>query len=162
MKHLIIGFVLGGSVVWILFSFLVAPVDTHTHDAEQVMTPDETHDGAMVHAHEQVAVAADANAPTVNVRATADAKDGYNIQIETGNFTFAPERVNEAVVQNEGHAHIYVNNIKIARVYGNWFHISSGVLQAGENTVKVTLNANDHSEWAVGEKSIEASTVIEK
>jgi hypothetical protein len=101
----------------------------------------------MEHAHAELEVDATKPVPTISVEALKDAKDGYNIHITTTNYAWAPEHVNGAAVQGEGHAHIYVNGVKIARVYGEWFNLSESTLQDGENIVEVTLNANDHSEW---------------
>jgi hypothetical protein len=88
-----------------------------------------------------------------------DAMDGYNVQILSRNFTFTPAAINRENVANEGHAHIYVNGVKYARIYGNWFHLPSAALFPGVNAVTVTLNANDHSTWALPEGELIASTV---
>jgi hypothetical protein len=88
-------------------------------------------------------------APTLDFVIVEDEVGGWNLQIQTTNFRFAPENVNGANRDGEGHAHIYVNGEKIARVYGPWFHIGS--LPEERNEVAVTLNANDHSGLAVGD-----------
>ena len=100
--------------------------------------------------------------PEVSIEAFADKMDGYNIHIITPNYIFTPEKVNQEPNQGEGHAHIYVNDVKVARVYSEWFHLSSSKLQEGENKVKVTLNANDHSEWTINDNHIEDEIVIIK
>lgn len=87
--------------------------------------------------------------PEVAITSIKDAMDGYNIQLATKNFTFTPELINTEPVANQGHAHIYVNGTKISRLYGPWFNLSDKHLEEGINTIEVTLNANDHSEWAV-------------
>lgn len=97
--------------------------------------------------------------PSVTHLVFPDAMDGFNIQILTENFTFTPSAINGEVMQNEGHAHLYVNGEKIQRVYGNWVHLPSSLLVSGANAVTITLNANDHSEWAVNGAAL-ASTVI--
>lgn len=88
-----------------------------------------------------------------------DAMDGYNVQVLSRNFTFTPASINRENVANEGHAHIYVNGVKIARVYGNWYHLPASYLKPGVNAVTVTLNANDHSTWATPDGGLIASTV---
>lgn len=100
--------------------------------------PDNTH------SHKHKMIEANAPYPTLNVKLMKDAKDGYNLIIQTTNFKFAPEKVNEANNGNEGHAHIYINNVKY-RQYSPYFHLSNNLLEKGENEIKVTLNANDHS-----------------
>lgn len=62
---------------------------------------------------------------------------------------FTPAAINRAPQDNEGHAHIYVNGVKFARVYSSWFYLPADALTPGENDVSVTLNANDHGEWTV-------------
>ena len=88
------------------------------------------------------AVDTDATVPTVHFVLTKDALDGWNLHITTTNFTFTPEKENQAPVANEGHAHLYINGV-LTVVYSPWFHIDS--LPAGTDTVTVSLNANDHS-----------------
>jgi len=41
---------------------------------------------------------------------------------------------------------VYIDGIKIARVYGSWHHISS--IEPGVHEIQVTLNANSHEEYA--------------
>ena len=114
--------------------------------------PDNTH------SHKHKMIEANAPYPTLNVKLMKDAKDGYNFIIQTTNFKFAPEKVNEANNGNEGHAHIYINNVKY-RQYSLYFHLSKNLLQKGENEIKVTLNANDHSHLMV--KGIPLSIEVE-
>ena len=48
---------------------------------------------------------------------------------------------------------------KLARLYSPWMHIGS--LPAGETTVSVSLNANDHSPLSVGDTPLSADVVIQ-
>lgn len=96
--------------------------------------------------------------PEVKLSVEKDPKAGWNVHVETKNFKFAPEKASAEHVFGEGHAHIYVDDMKIARLYGNWFHIAE--MKPGKHVVKVTLNANDHSEYVVGERHIEASQEV--
>ena len=100
------------------------------------------------HSHKHARIEATAPYPTLDVKLMKDAKDGYNLIIQTTNFTFAPEKVNLANNGNEGHAHIYINDVKY-RQYSPYFHLSNNLLQKGENEIKVTLNSNDHSHLMV-------------
>ena len=92
------------------------------------------------------------DAPTLQVAVTKDKVGGWNLHIQTTSFRFAPDQVNEPHRVGEGHAHLYVNGEKVARIYGPWFHIGS--LPKGRNELRVTLNANDHSELAVGDAKL--------
>ena len=60
---------------------------------------------------------------SVEVTAEVDPIDGINVHIIPTGFVFAPERVNQADVDGEGHAHVYVDGEKVGRAYGEWFHL---------------------------------------
>ncbi len=92
------------------------------------------------------------DAPTLDFSLAKDKSSGWNLHIITSNFRFAPQAASSPHVAGEGHAHIYVNGEKLARVYGPWFHIAN--LPKGETMVTITLNANNHSPLAVGEKAL--------
>ena len=111
-------------------------------------TPSATMDGHGHMAHSPFEVPA-AGAPTVDIVVTEDAIAGFNIHIETTNFTWAPENVNTAPVAGEGHAHLYIDGEKIARLYGPDYHVGPGVDATLTSHFRVTLNANDHSDYAV-------------
>lgn len=100
------------------------------------------------HRHPPREVSPDLPMPGLTHLMFPDAVDGYNIQILPRNFAFTPAAINREAQANEGHAHVYVNGTKIARVYSTWFHLPGTLLQPGDNDVTVTLNANDHSEWS--------------
>jgi hypothetical protein len=97
-------------------------------------------------------------APTVSLSVEEDAKSGYNIKIMTTNFTFTPENVNGENVVGEGHAHLYVGDEKIGRVYGNYYHYNGSF--EGTKTFRVTLNTNDHSDYAVDGVVIESKVDV--
>jgi|GEM_PF-1059111 len=113
-------------------------------------------------AHAMIEVDQKLPIPSVVLHATKDSKDGYNLHLATQNFIFTPESVGGVAKPNTGHAHLYVNGIKVARLYSPWFNLGAAHLQDGENKVEVTLNADDHSEWAVDGKHIGAETVLVK
>jgi hypothetical protein len=71
-----------------------------------------------------------------------DPVGGWNLQIQTQHWAFAPERVNQSSLTTEGHAHLYLNGEKLTRLYSNWYYLPS--LPPGEHTLTVGLNANGH------------------
>ena len=111
------------------------------------------------HSHsEMLAVDAD-GAPEISMlMVTKDPKSGWNLHFETENFKFSPENVSTAHVAGEGHAHVYVDGVKVNRLYSGDYYL--GELDEGEHVVRVTLNANNHSEYAVDGEVIEASMSI--
>lgn len=100
--------------------------------------------------------------PSVALEVFKDKKDGYNLHLVTENFVLTPEKVNTDPIQGEGHAHVYVNGVKVSRLYSDWYNLSSADLEEGENTVMVTLNANDHSEWSMDGQHVYATAQVTK
>ncbi|MGH1542027.1 MAG: hypothetical protein ACRBHB_16490 [Arenicella sp.] len=98
--------------------------------------------------------------PALTLDVQADSMSGWNLQIKTEHFSFTPEQVGEDATAGEGHAHLFVDNYKIARLYGNWYHLKK--LTPGKHEVRVTLNANDHSTWATQGNEISATITIEQ
>ncbi len=98
------------------------------------------------HVHPKYEVTDPPNAPTVRLEATPDSKSGWNIRLITNRFRFRPDAVGSTTIEGEGHAHMYLDGQKIARVYGEWYHLPN---IEGEHEVRVTLNTNDHQDYAV-------------
>jgi uncharacterized Zn-binding protein involved in type VI secretion len=153
---LIIGLFFGSG-----FGFLIAAsngitLDGHNHDHNVAAKATMDHG----HNHDKIIdLPEGADAPTIEVVMHKDAVSGWNLQIVTTNFSFTPKNVNRENTPGEGHAHVYVNGEKLARLYSPWMHI--GKLPAGQVTVSASLNANDHSIISVGNKPLSAETVIQ-
>ena len=99
--------------------------------------------------------------PSMRIHMDADSMDGFNIFLETQNFRFTPQSVDTLPVSNEGHAHLYVNGEKVARMYSPWHHLSSKLLRDGINRLEVEFSTNDHSVWAVAGVPIGADVLID-
>lgn len=128
-----------------------------SHDTHSEMTHEEATDGHQ-HGSDGFEVMGHNELPSVSLGLHKDAKAGYNLHIETTNFTFTPESVNAENVSGEGHAHVYVNDVKISRVYGPYIHLPK--VAVGDE-VKVTLNVNDHSAYMHDGESISAELIAE-
>jgi putative intracellular protease/amidase len=137
---------------------------TTTMPATMVMGADTHAAGADMHMHTGLNVASWAQTPSVKLVVHEDSMGGWNLEIQPQNFRFAPEHVGGAVVANEGHAHLYLDGAKIARVYGNWFNLSAAAVKgSGVHQLRVTLNANDHSDLELNGAPIESvATVVVK
>lgn len=118
----------------------VAPPPGHDHAAHG-----DPHDDAGPVAHDHAALI-EAPAASVAVTVTPDGPGAINLYIRPDGMTFAPQAVNGTHVDGQGHAHVYVNGVKEARVYGEWLHLSG--LEPGPATLRVTLNANSHEQLA--------------
>ena len=99
----------------------------------------------------------DAATPTLAVELVPDPVSGWNLHVETENFAFAPEHAGAPHVPGEGHAHVYVDGEKIARLYGPWLHVPA--LPPGA-TLEVTLNANDHRPLAMHGHPLAATAIV--
>lgn len=110
------------------------------------------------HSDDEMFMVSAEEAPTLQLMVTEDAKSGYNIKLITENFTFTPDSVNKENVIGEGHAHLYVGGEKVGRLYGPDFHYNGSF--EGAKTFRATLNANDHSEYAVDGKVIDATIEV--
>ncbi len=97
--------------------------------------------------------------PTVDLIVYEDAVRGWNLEIRLSNFEFAPQNVNESSLTTEGHAHLYVNGEKVARLYGNWYHLEH--LEPGRHEVTVSLNANGHETLVYNGEEIADTEIVE-
>ena len=130
---LLIGFVFGGGAGFVLGT-------SQSGAPEEVPVMDHSEHQ---HVHgEGLEMDAGTSAPTLAIDLRPDPVAGWNLHIRTSNFVFAAERAGEAHVPGEGHAHVYVNGEKVARAYGDWFHLDN--LPAGPVELEVTLTSNDH------------------
>ncbi len=151
----VLGILLGLSGGYVLFKNSPKSSDT-------MMNNDTSTQMLTTAIHDEIEVDVSLPIPTVKLEATKDTKDGYNLQITTTNFTFTPEKAGLDKTAGEGHAHIYINDEKLGRVYGEWFYLPSKYLKDGENKVEVTLNANDHSDWLYNGEHIASTVTVQK
>jgi hypothetical protein len=118
------------------------------------------HGASMAHGHgAPLMVSPGPEAPAITMEVKKDPVGGWNLHLRVKNFRFAPERASAAHRAGEGHAHLYVNGKKIARLYSPWFHIGS--LPGGTAVLRVTLNTNDHREIMVGGKAVQATRTVD-
>ncbi|MEK6821100.1 MAG: hypothetical protein AABY11_01730, partial [archaeon] len=106
-------------------------------ESESTSGEETTHTG-----HELVEVNAVLPIPTIEVNVELDPVSGWNVHADVENFEFSPENAGGTPQDGKGHAHLYVDGVKIARMYGEWYHIPT--LTSGNHYVSVALNTNDH------------------
>lgn len=138
----------------ILLGVIAAPLIYSPKPAAQCFHSNHNHKME----HGLLEVDKDRPIPTLAIQISPDPVSGWNLSLTTTHYTFRPDLVNQPPVPNVGHAHIYVNGEKINRLYGNYYHLPE--LLPGEYEVSVTLNANDHSVWALNGKPIEVKQTI--
>jgi len=112
-----------------------------------------------IHKHNRKFV--DENVPSVELKAHRDKMmaSHFNLELNTDNFSFAPENISKNHVTNTGHAHIYVDDVLISRSYAEWYHIPR--LEPGNHTIRVTLNTNDHREYESEQGVIQDEVVVQ-
>lgn len=70
------------------------------------------------------------------------------ITVSVQNFRFVLKDGMAAHVDGEGHAHVYLNGLKLARLYSSEFE--TGALPPGKYALRVSLNTNDHRPYLDG------------
>lgn len=99
--------------------------------------------------------------PSLRLRLERDSMDGFNLSLDTRDFRFTPESVGSASVPNEGHAHLYLNGEKVARMYSSRHHVPSAMLRDGVNRVEVEFSTNDHAVWSFAGQPIGADVLMD-
>ncbi|MGS0536250.1 hypothetical protein [Pseudoalteromonas sp. SaAl2] len=126
----------------------------------------------MDHSHLPIAVPDNATVPALSLTLEADVMSGYNLSINTKGYIFMPPPtglnmmqlmsadLDESTHQLKGHAHLYINGVKIQRVYGKYVHLPADLFSAGLNTISITLNNHGHMYWTANNKKIVATLYI--
>lgn len=117
------------------------------------------HTGHDIYHSKGLEVPAGTLVPAITVRVDTDPVRGWNLYVGTANFDFAPSKVNGESLPTEGHAHLYINDEPIQRIYSTWTHLPD--LPAGKNEVRVTLNANGHETLTTQGTPIEESVTVD-
>ncbi|NRB41510.1 MAG: hypothetical protein HRU20_24065 [Pseudomonadales bacterium] len=112
--------------------------------------------------HESIDVPEGVAAPQLSVEVYPDMMSGFNLHIKTKNFQLEPPEfmANKPAVGVQGHAHLYVNEKKIARVYGPYVHVPASLLKDGMNMIAITINDHHHNTWRYQDKEIIAAIIL--
>ena len=99
-----------------------------------------------------------ASRPGVGLSIQKDGLDGLDLYVVVENFIMGPPTKTwprqKRVVQ--GHAQLYINGVKVSRIYSPWFHIKSNYLSNNINDILVTLNDHNQKNWVLDGKVIQA------
>lgn len=145
--------VMTGLVVWTLLGFPgrgalvqnafvgVAPTEPASHSSHAGDHGSGDHDHG-AHSHGSLEIGDADQIPTIKLSVLKDPMSGWNANVEVEHFRFAPERASQDHAEGEGHAHLYVDGVKVNRLYSEWYHL--GKLAGGNHTVRVSLSSNDH------------------
>ncbi|MCQ3814588.1 MAG: hypothetical protein KTU85_09275 [Acidimicrobiia bacterium] len=81
--------------------------------------------------------------PSVSVRILEDPSGGWLLNTVPTNYRLAPEKVSTSHVDGEGHMHLYIDGVKVLRLFGEWHQMPP--LTAGTHEIRVELSTNDHA-----------------
>lgn len=96
-----------------------------------------------------------APAMTLNV---VPSGNGWQVAVAAKDFHFTEPVDGIGHVPGYGHGHLYLNGVKLQRMYTPGAVI--GALPPGEHQVEVTLNTNDHRAYVVGDTPVTATVQI--
>jgi hypothetical protein len=112
----------------------------------------------MVHEHKNLPIPEHMPKPSVDLVVKEDPISGYNLRFVLSNFEFAPQRVGQQASFGEGHAHLYLDGEKIARIYNEWYHLPP--LPEGSHELKVSLHGNGHELFTYAGHAIEDKELL--
>lgn len=138
-----------------------APQPTASHSDELAIegTDDERdHGHEHDHDHDALMEVDYEPAPTIELRTHLDPSSGVNLEVVTTGFTLAPERASTDPVDGEGHFHIYVDGVKLRRLYAHWAHVDLKV--PGDYEIRVEMSANNHAALAVNGVKLDATAIV--
>ena len=120
---------------------------------KQVMDHSKHQVDGIAHDHDRLQEV-EGDVPTLMLNLKAEGNCTFNLHMTVQNFRLAPENVNGPHLSGEGHAHLYADGVKLARVYSEWFHFTA---PKGSKSIEVTLNSNDHATLVAGGEPITAT-----
>jgi hypothetical protein len=127
----------------------------------------------MDHSHMPIAVPDDTPTPALSLKLLKDSMSGYNLILDTQRYDLSVPPAGKMNMQQmmsatmnpssgflQGHAHLYINGVKIQRIYGPALHLPATLFKRGINTISVTLNNHGHMYWTAQGKKIVATLYI--
>lgn len=102
-------------------------------------------------------------APTISLDVKKDPTGGFNVKLITTNFRWTPEKASGKHIEGQGHAHVYLADQKIIRLYNNWFHLNTFQFATtpGEQLLRVELVGNDHAPITVNAQQISSELLVD-
>jgi len=116
-----------------------------------------------IHEHVSKDIGENTPIPKIEIQIFSDPIDGVNVHVDVENYVLnAPDMaesrgdVTKAGIL-QGHAHVFVNALKLRRLYGSDIHIPASTLNEGVNQVAISLNSHQHENWTKGGHDIMGS-----
>ena len=93
--------------------------------------------------------------PKIDIEVSRDKIEGYNLFFNLQNFKLSPENIEIKNEINSGYLQLFINDIKISRIYSSWFHVPERFFNKKENLIRVKLFTNFHDELTIDSQPIE-------
>lgn len=104
-------------------------------------------------------MSSDENPPNIDITVIQNANNTWSIDLTTQNFNFFEPKTEPLEHKDgQGHGHLYLNGLKLQRMYSTKATI--GALPAGQHIISVTLNSNDHRAFSINGAPVTASAEI--
>jgi len=127
------------------------PISATVAIAQGPVPADEDHGAA------EIVAGPDVPALTLDVLPLEDG--GSMLHVGFSDFALAPAAAGDAHVPGEGHFHLLVDGLEIARLYAEWYRLPA--LAAGVHSIVVTAYTNDHRPYETSEGPVTATAEIE-
>ena len=98
---------------------------------------------------------ADKPYPSINLTVIKDKIDGYNIFIDLKNFNLNPSEIGGENISNSGYLQLFINDIRITRIYSDWVHVPQRFFNLKENFIKITIHSYLHDQFTIKGEPIE-------
>ena len=105
--------------------------------------------------HPENKIDADKPYPSINLKVIKDKIDGYNIFIDLKNFNLNPSEIGGENISNSGYLQLFINDIRITRIYSDWVHVPQRFFNLKENFIKITIHSYLHDRFTIKGKPIE-------
>lgn len=116
-------------------------------------------DHSMHQAGAAIEVNPDKDTPKIEMKVSQNKNKTWSVRLTTHNFEFFEPKTEPLTHKSgQGHGHLYLNGMKLQRMYSNTATI--GELPKGQHLISVTLNSNDHKAYTLNDEPISASSEI--
>ena len=100
--------------------------------------------------------------PQIAMHLTRDSEDGFNLHVELQNFRLESPALRDTRGEGmlRGHAHLYLNGVKLTRLYGNDLHLPSRLFRSGINSLQISINDHERAVYAINREPIQATILM--
>lgn len=135
------------------FQSIALAFDDGSEVVARVLRPEPTEGMGMMH-HDMSQGVEEVLSPTISFASSPTVNTaGFDINLALNNFTFVRAADDATHVPNEGHAHVYLNGLKLGRLYETQYKL--GALLPGDYVLRVALNTHDHRPYVANASPVE-------